>query len=303
MVGLFIFNYMRDTRVNADKIRIKQPKTYHEQMEILKERNLIIEDGDLAVKVLGQINYYRFSAYTLTLKERDCFHENITFNHVYSLYEFDRKLRLLLLAQLEALEVSFRTKTSYHLAHEYGAIGYLDIKNYKNPTYFKSMVHQLEKEIERSKEIFISHHKSKYEGVFPIWVAIEVTSFSLLSKMYSNLNDSDQSSIAKIYSFNRFYIKNWLYALSTLRNICAHYGRLYNRYLPIHFKLSKGDRKKRIQGNTVFAAVYVMGKICPDEQSWSSFITELAALIEEYDKVNLEEIGFPEKWEQILRGA
>lgn len=284
-----------------DKIRIKQPKTFNQQLDILKNRNLVIEDEDFAIKILSRINYYRFSAYTLTLKKQDQFHEDVTFNHVFSLYEFDRKLRLLLLAQLELLEVMFRTKISYHLAHKYGALAHLDINNFKNPTYFESMKDQLQKEIERSKEIFVSHHKSKYEGVFPIWVAIEVTSFSLLSKIYSNLKDTDQLSIAKNCSSNRFYLKNWLYALSTLRNICAHYGRLYNRLLPIHFKLSKTDQQQGIQGNTIFGAIYVMGKIFQGEPTWRAFVTELSALIEAYDKINLRKMGFPNCWEETMR--
>lgn len=163
------------------------------------------------------------------------------------------------------------------------------------------MTRQIEDEISRSKEIFITHHKEKYDGIFPIWVVIEVTSFSLLSKIYSNLKDDDQTSIASLYSNNRFYIKNWLYALSTVRNICAHFGRLYNRHLPIHFKLSKSDRKKVNSGNTTFSAIFVMGKILDDVKLFHTLITNIAALIEEYNHMDIAQLGFPENWEDVLR--
>src|SRR5690625_158443 len=196
MVGLFISRVRRNFMENQDNIRIKQPKTYDEQIQIFKNRKLIVEDEQFAKNILSQVNYYRFSAYTLTLKTGDLFHEGVTFNLIFNLYEFDRKLRLQLLSLLEKIEVSLRTKISYYLAHEYGSTAHLTITNFKNEEYFIDMTRQIDNEINRSKEIFITHNKEKYGGVFPIWVVIEVTSFSLLSKIYSNLKDNDQSNIA-----------------------------------------------------------------------------------------------------------
>src|SRR5699024_4483815 len=184
-------------------VRIKRPTTYDEQIQIFKDRGLIIDDDLFAKNILSQINYYRLSAYTLSLKRDNQFFENITFSHIFQLYEFDRRLRLLLLSQLELIEISTRTKIAYYLAHKYGSTCHLKEENFENPIYFNDMNRQIDSEIERSKEMFVSHHKSKYQGVFPIWVAIEVTSFSLLSKIYSNLKSEDQKQIANLYSNNR----------------------------------------------------------------------------------------------------
>lgn len=112
---------------NDEKVRIKQPKTYEEQIQILKTRGLVVEDEMSAKNILSKINYYRFSAYTLTLKNDDLFHEGISFDQIYNLYEFDRKLRLYLLSLLEQIEISFRTKISYHLAHKYGVTPHQDL--------------------------------------------------------------------------------------------------------------------------------------------------------------------------------
>ncbi|HLR11343.1 MAG TPA: Abi family protein [Sporosarcina sp.] len=287
---------------NDDKIHIKQPKTYEEQIELFKKRGLIIEDEASAITILSKINYYRFSAYTLTLKKDNVFHENASFDQIYSLYEFDRKLRLELLSSLEQIEISFRTKISYYLAHKYGSTPHLDVSNFKNESYFNDMTRQIKGEINRSKELFIIHHQEKYESVFPIWVVIEVTSFSLLSKIYSNLKDDDQDDIADFYNNKRFFIRNWLYALSTLRNICAHFGRLYNRHLPIHFKLAKEDRKKLGYGNTTFSAIFVICKILSDKTLLQTLMTNISALIEEYEHVDISQLGFPENWRSIVMG-
>lgn len=44
---------------------------YEEQVEILKSRNLIIENEDRAISILQRVNYYRLSAYILTYKKDD----------------------------------------------------------------------------------------------------------------------------------------------------------------------------------------------------------------------------------------
>lgn len=283
---------------------IKRPTTLPEQIEILKNRNLKIENNERAIDILSRINYYRLSAYALTLKQNDRFMEGVAFEDIYNLYEFDRKLRYLLLGNLEVIEVAFRAQIASFLAHTYGAMGYLNAENFTNPSYHEDMIRQLSFEIHQSKEVFVNHHKKKYEGAFPVWVIIEITSFSLLSKVYSNMKNKDKATIAKQnYQIPYKYIKNWLYSLSTFRNICAHYGRVYNRRLPIHLKIGEDDRDKGIKGDTVFAAIFVMGKLILDKVEWDSFITSLSALIEEYEVVNLVELGFPPNWEKLLRSS
>lgn len=49
-------------------IIIKEAKTFDEQIEILKSRGLVIKDENKAKFLLGNLNYYRFSAYLLHFK-------------------------------------------------------------------------------------------------------------------------------------------------------------------------------------------------------------------------------------------
>lgn len=42
-------------------------KTYDEQLDLLISRNLIVRDRVFALSILHHINYYRLSAYSLTL--------------------------------------------------------------------------------------------------------------------------------------------------------------------------------------------------------------------------------------------
>ena len=58
---------------------IKPFKTIEEQIAILEDRGLIIEDKEYAKKSLSNLNYYRLSAYTLTIRKNDRCYNNIHF--------------------------------------------------------------------------------------------------------------------------------------------------------------------------------------------------------------------------------
>ncbi len=78
----------------------KPATTYKQQIKILKSRNIIINDEIFCEKILGQLNYYRLIAYMLPYKINDKLYKDVTFEKIYSIYEFDRKLRSLLLGSL-----------------------------------------------------------------------------------------------------------------------------------------------------------------------------------------------------------
>ncbi|MDM5211019.1 Abi family protein [Peribacillus sp. NJ4] len=98
-----------------DKPTGKLPTTYKEQVELYRSKNLHVANSENTEKILQRINYYRLSAYGLTLKDpinNDQYVNGASFNKLLSLYEFDRKLRVLLISVLETIEIAFRTHTS-----------------------------------------------------------------------------------------------------------------------------------------------------------------------------------------------
>lgn len=281
---------------------LKSPATFEEQIQILKKRGLVIDDEDVAFRTLQRINYYRLSAYGLSLKNNDRFYTGVTFSQIHALYEFDHRFRYLIMDMTEQVEIAFRTHISYRIAHTYGSLGHLDSAHFEDEKYHEAFLLELDKEVRRSQEIFIKHHFDKYEGNIPVWVAIEVLSFGTLSKLFSNLKNEDKNYIAKSnYRIPAIYLESWLKCLSYIRNICAHYGRLYNRPLTSRPRLDHQSKKLSIQQNRIFAHLYVLKQLIPERRKWSDFVTRLEALLSEYkDVIELERIGFPEDWEAIL---
>ncbi|MFD2371571.1 Abi family protein [Brevibacillus sp. GCM10020057] len=281
----------------------KPPATFEEQLQILKSRGLIVEDEDFAIRKLKKINYYRLSAYGLSLKRRGTYIPGTTFARIYNLYEFDRRFRYLILELAEQVEIAFRTHISYHIAHQYGAFGHLEAAHFDNVDYHQSFLYALTKEVQRSQEQFIRHHLDKYHGDIPIWVAVEVLSFGALSKLYSNMKLEDQTYIAKTnYRVPAVYLKSWLKCFAYVRNICAHYGRLYNRPLTSKPRLSREWKARGIPQDRIFAPICIAKQLIHDPQIWSDFLVRLEALFSAYhEDVELHRIGFPEDWEALLR--
>ena len=168
---------------------IKEFKTIEEQINILENRGMIIDDRNLAKIFLSKFNYYRISAYTLTLRKDNHFYKNVRFSDIIQIYNFDMELRAALLYILENIEVSMRTYIGYYHAKSFGALGYYNKETFNNEEGFYKFKSDYESAIEKygDKEVFVRHHNTVYDGKFPIWVLVELLTFGSLSRLFKNL--------------------------------------------------------------------------------------------------------------------
>jgi abortive infection bacteriophage resistance protein len=87
-----------------------------EQVKLLKKRGLFFEDENRLRFYLKHINYYHLSAYFKTFQNNnENFKSGTGFEDVLNLYNFDKKLRLLLLDILERIEISFKSVLSHDI--------------------------------------------------------------------------------------------------------------------------------------------------------------------------------------------
>lgn len=281
---------------------IKAATTYDQQLQILSNRGIVIDDTEKCRGILQNINYYRLTAYCLPFKLSDNqYIPGTSMLRIYRIYEFDRKMRLLLLSPLEEVEVFFRARLSYLHAHKYGPIGYLDAANFRPKHDHAKFIGKFYNEVSSNNSVlFVRHHNTKYNGVFPIWAAMELFTFGMLSFFYADMWASDQKIISSDLHTTPDNIRSWLICCSTLRNICAHYGRLYYRVfanVPASIPCINGSSKK------LFGAIQALCAIYPDNEKWNhSFLPALDALISEYsDSIELDHIAFPKNWTALLK--
>ena len=278
---------------------VKQHRTYREQIEKLRSKGCIMENDAECKTILENTGYYRFSAYFLPFKSSDgSFVEHLTFNKVYHVYEFDRKLRNLLFSAIEVIEVSLRSRLAYYHSQKYGALGYLDPATFNAKHDALKFRENIEREIENNKKVlFVKHHLEKYNGQFPLWVVSELFTFGMLSRFYNDLTTADKKVFAGAEYKN---MVSWLRCCTDLRNICAHYGRLYYRIFPAMpngFPVSDAARRR------LWGAILSVKALYPSKEKWlSEFVPAIEALFEEYQEyINLYHIAFPANWADELR--
>ena len=96
------------------------------------------------------------------------------------------------------------------------------------------------------KAPFVRHYIEKHDRNFPLWVISELFTFGMLSRFYSDLKTADKKAFAGV---DHKHMVSWLKCCTDLRNICAHYGRLYCRVfpaLPSGFQLSRICRQPTV---------------------------------------------------------
>lgn len=226
------------------------------QLQQLENRGLQIDNHSAALDYLERLDYYRLSGYWYSMREidqkaslvhgkpirRDTFISGSRFEHIVQLYVFDKKLRILALDALERIEMAVRIDITHLLgqreprAHE--------IKECFHGNFTKKLINtgpnkgktehvvwlgKYQSLLNRArKEPFVLHHMEKY-GNLPIWVAIEIWDFGLLSKLFSGMKHADQIKIATIYGASSGQaFAQWLRSLNFIRNVSAHHSRLWN---------------------------------------------------------------------------
>ncbi|GBD95421.1 MAG TPA: Abi family protein [Nitrospirae bacterium] len=290
----------------------KPPLAIDEQINLLISRGISIPDRARAARYLSHINYYRLRAYWLPFEESTgnedhIFKADTKFEDALTLYIFDRKFRLLVLEAIERIEVSFRTRFAYVLGNKYGSHAYLNPDHFKSPDKYQQCITSLQEELNRSRETFIEHYKSKYSEpeLPPIWAVCEVMSFGQLSKWYQNLKyHADRKAIADVYKIDERVLGSFMHHLTHVRNLVAHHSRLWNRRLTFTMRIPRSPavisesfnpHKERKIYNTLAMLCYLLALMSPGT-TWPA---RLKGLIIETGLVDPSVMGFPDKWHEL----
>ncbi|SEA95969.1 Abi family protein [Alkalimonas amylolytica] len=274
-----------------------------DQLAILKSRGLLVDNEPAALNYLARIGYYRLSGYWYPLRVIDTEtslqeHRPVRFDHfmpeshfedVVKLYVFDKKLRLLALDALERIEMALRVDIAHRLG-EKDPCAHLNpdclhgnfakkaiIKGpNKGKTEHQVWLEKYDTMLKRARrEPFIAHHREKYDGCLPIWVAIEVWDFGLLSRLFEGMQFTDKNQVAQKYGLaDGAQLAKWLKSLNFVRNVSAHHSRPF-MYFAIMAKL--------------------LAVICPN----SSWTQRLIALINDFPSsrngmLTLQDLGVVE---------
>jgi len=280
------------------------PMTIDEQVENLKVLGLTIKDEEYAKKILNDISYFRLiKAYSLGFKPKNGkYFSGVTFEQIVELYLFNANFRQLTFAEIEKIEVNVRCRIANYFAETYGVLGYKESSNFINKKRHDVFLEDIKEEVGRnSKAPFVRNFEENYEGAeLPIYALAEVFSFGTLSKFYKNMKNADKKAVAKSFGIGYTYLESWLESISYVRNICAHYGRLYNAKLSKTPILYKEYSQAGIGNNRMFGVLLCMKQILKNDSHWNLYVNEIAELIDKYEKVDVKTMGFNDDWKKLL---
>lgn len=290
-----------------------------DQADRLRQRGLQFTDDARVQHYLTHIGYYRLSAYWLPFElpaagsqpRNHQFKPGTTFEGVLSLYIFDRQLRLLVMEAIERIETAIRTHWAHALATRHGPHAHMDASLFKSPWQHASDIARMAGSLQDSSETFITHYRHQYSEPFlpPIWAVVETLSLGALSRWFKATKSTDaKREVAQSLGLPTIEIlEQVLHALTPVRNVCAHHGRLWNRRFTLqlpHIKRLKDQmvieriddqqQPSRQLYNYLLVMAHLMQRINPG----SSWQTRLRQHIQHASTDQQQAMGFPADWEQ-----
>lgn len=312
--------------------------SFQQQLGLLKSRGLGVTDDAAALSWLRRIGYYRLSAYWYPLRSReivqdpdtaqlkvvrqDAFVSGANFEHALDLYIFDNRLRLLMIDAIERIEVAFRVEVSHLLgakdtfAHVNPAMlhgNFTKKVGASGKTQHQEWLEKYERALSRSKEDFFLHFQAKYGEPLPIWVAVELWDFGMLSNFYRGMTTADRAAIAANYGVTDSSVfASWLRSMNFVRNVAAHHSRLWNKNLIDQPKFPRrgeinafdplvanpqisADISSRLY--SVLCILLYLLKVCNPNSSWQRRLRELLDAFPQIAGLSLSDMGFPSGWE------
>ena len=315
--------------------------TVAEQLALLKARGLLIQDEARAALFLEAVSFFRLTPYMRPFQIVDnaahAFLAGTGFRQISRLYDFDRRLRLLVMDAIERVEVASRASISNHMGAKYGAHWYLERSLFKNLYDHKRLLTTLEdlqrkalqdyqREVDRierltqaldthkealkkrrAQESYARHYALTYTqpALMPGWAMLEELTLGELSRLYRGLaKDSDRKAIGAKLAVPAPLLDSWLHTLTVVRNICAHHARLWNRELGIKPEQPKRQNfpwpayLHRSSTNTRSVVVLAMLHYLMQQVSpHTDWHCRLIELLDTFAEIPRPAMGLPENWQ------
>lgn len=307
-------------------MELKTFKTLEEQVQILRSKNMVINDEHYAKEVLLRENYFFLHGYRYPfLKSKDdrFYINGTTFEELYSLFLFDRTVRNLIFKNVLIIENNVKSIFSYQLSKKYGykEKDYLNPRNFNTSKEKRKQVNDLLGKMKRQMQKNITTHSATMHyvdnyGYVPLWILVKVLSFGIVAELFSILKKEDQYDIVDIYELDIDVFFNYLTILSNYRNLCAHEDIVFDhkteRAIPdteYHNKLKifKMDDEYIYGKNDMFAVVIIF-KYLLSKDNFRLMMKEIEYEIDKLDgridtipiqKV-LDYMGFPKNYLEIV---
>ena len=287
---------------------MKEYKTNEELIDYLSSKGVVINDKEDALKKIERYTYYSIvNSYKSIFKDKNNNYINdVSFDEIYALFEFDKNLKNLMLKFCLEIETVTKSAMANQISKVYGVKDYLNTSNWDNSIdddIKEVLFEKINNEIKKDYKVHtaVTHYIDKY-GFVPPFVLVKILTFGVASSYYGLLKQSDRQAIAKYFKISDKLLKQILKNLTTIRNIAAHSDRLYNYTSKFYlsFKLIDNTYTKPDNITNLYMVIRCMEKLLTQEQYeelYNSILEEINKLKDKLNSIDVSNIikimGFP----------
>lgn len=213
---------------------MKQYKTPDELLDYIIDKGVIVSNKEDALEKLKKYSYYSIiNSYKDIFKtSSNGYKENVSFDEIYSLYDFDKNIRLIFLKYILEIETIIKSLLAETISSKYGIENYLILDNFDDAVKQKVIqesITKVKEEIDKQngKQEAITHYLGVY-GFVPPFVLVKILTLGELSRLYTILKQADRQSISKEFKISDKLLKQIMKNMTMIRNICAHNDRLFS---------------------------------------------------------------------------
>lgn len=280
---------------------MKEYKSNEELINYLSIKGVIILDKKDALEKIEKYTYYSIvNTYKNVFKnKRGDYLNNVSFDEIYALFEFDKNLKNIILKYCLEIETVVKSIMANQISKVYGIQDYLDSSNLDvsiNTEIKENLLKKIKDEIEKDYSVHtaLTHYVDKY-GFVPPFVLVKILTFGVVSSYYGLLKQSDRQAIAKYFKISDKLLKQILKNLTIIRNITAHSDRLYNYTSKFYlsFKLIDESYVKSNNITNLYMVVRCMEKLLTKEQYeelYNAIGEEVTKLGEKLNSIDVSEI-------------
>lgn len=308
---------------------MKKFKSLDEQIEILKQRGMIITNEERAKKYLLSQNYYNLiNGYAKFFpREGENYTARTNFDEITSLYVFEREFKQVLLLSILEAETHLRAIFAHRFSEMFKdePYAYLNINCYEQDKMLlvAKTISNLSRKIlshSKDKNSSIAHYLTKYKHV-PIWVLVNHLDFGELRHLIKHSKKSLQNNICKDClefieqnipdnhtPFQPEILNSFLENINDIRNICAHNNRLLGfrchqntkYWNPLHEKRNikkEDERRSAYEAFITLQCFLSRNEYAIMHNTFKKRFRTLGNKLQTIPVNNvLKELGFPENW-------
>ena len=214
-----------------------------------------------------------------------------------------------MLKYIGIIEISVKSKIINYLTINNGT-NWIDNPNlFLNSIKHTKLLSIIDDEVKRSKEESIVNHLKNYGQMVrpPEWKILEIVSLGTLSKLIGNLKNQTlgfKEVINDYQLYNDKFLKSWLLSFTEVRNVCAHYNKLWNRNINMAPKLFSNNTPNWVDNvpstqpiAKLYSVIICMNYMLKRILNNNRFSNELSSLVGT-KPLYKSKMGFPENWEQ-----